>query len=341
MSLDLKEIKSQYEKMKPDLVDLRKIYVHMLQSELRKAKIDYFKLESRVKTTESVLEKIKRKGKYLKPLKEMGDLIGIRIIVSSPIYIIKVINLIKKGARLNDKNVDNKIDSIEPKEFNYRGAHLEVGYGVEIDNIPFEILKVEYQIKTIYEHSWSYLEHKLKYKGGGDVPRKLLRKWSMLSSLLELSDNILEEIHNEHIDIECDKIRENIKKDDTLITEEVIIEFLKESDYLQDVFCYAELCGVIVDDDYENVPITHFDDIIKLCEKFKIRNLGELKQVITFNYKVFFDKVFHELWTMSEDFVLLLLIIFANIERFDPKEIEELGVDFNFMHRVLKKLENE
>jgi hypothetical protein len=50
-------------------------------------------------------------------------------------------------------------------------------------------LKAEIQIRTVLQHAWAAISHKLQYKREDDVPAPLRRKLFRLSALFELADD--------------------------------------------------------------------------------------------------------------------------------------------------------
>ncbi len=128
----------------------------------------YEHLIARVKTSESMCEKCRRKGFPETPetaLKIMRDSIGIRIVCSFIDDIYANINYIKS---FPDCRVLEEKDYIKHAKSNgYRSYHMileiETAYPDIQGNSPGKYF-VEIQLRTIAMDSWASLEHKLKYK---------------------------------------------------------------------------------------------------------------------------------------------------------------------------------
>lgn len=124
--------------------------------------IEYVK--SRIKTEESMKEKLQRKGMEVNlrnALSKIYDAAGIRIICTFVDDVYDVAEMIKK---YDDIDVIKEKDYIKnPKENGYRSYHLVISVSL---NIAGEIHKVylEIQIRTIAMDFWSSLEHQMKYK---------------------------------------------------------------------------------------------------------------------------------------------------------------------------------
>lgn len=124
--------------------------------------IEYIK--SRIKSEESMKEKLKRKGLEVNlgnALTKIYDAAGIRIICSFADDVYDIVEMIKK---YDDIEIVKEKDYIKnPKENGYRSYHLVIKVPL---NIAGEIHKVylEIQIRTIAMDFWSSLEHQMKYK---------------------------------------------------------------------------------------------------------------------------------------------------------------------------------
>ena len=124
--------------------------------------IEYIK--SRVKTEESMKEKLKRKGWEINlenAITKIYDAAGIRIICTFVDDVYDVVQMIRK---YDDIEIVKEKDYIRnPKENGYRSYHIVIKVPL---NIAGEIHKVylEIQVRTIAMDFWSSLEHQMKYK---------------------------------------------------------------------------------------------------------------------------------------------------------------------------------
>ena len=155
-------------------------------------------IEGRVKDRKSCIEKFERK--YLKDFEhtvsilnikeKITDFIGIRIICSYEDEMQIIENIIKQHFDVIEKT--DKTQKLKKENtFGYKGVHLDVKLSQErlklseykkISEFPVEI-----QIRTIIQHAWSYLDHKLVYKkeNSAEVTRSVER----LAALFEIADS--------------------------------------------------------------------------------------------------------------------------------------------------------
>ncbi len=121
-------------------------------------------IESRLKTPESILEKVDRKGIEfsVEAIEEhIDDIAGIRVICSfeSDVYLIA-----ESLLRQTDVKLIERIDYIaNPKPNGYRSLHLVIAIPIFLYDEK-KIMKVEVQLRTMAMDMWASLEHKIAYK---------------------------------------------------------------------------------------------------------------------------------------------------------------------------------
>ncbi len=125
-------------------------------------------IKSRLKSTEGIIKKLKRKNYplSLESIEEnIHDIAGIRVICSFPedIYLLSDCLLQQDDIKL----IEVKDYIKNPKESGYRSLHLIIEVPIFLQNEKRN-MKVEVQLRTIAMDFWASLEHKLRYKK--DIP---------------------------------------------------------------------------------------------------------------------------------------------------------------------------
>ena len=146
-------------------------------------------IKSRMKTSESIVKKLKKKG-YESTIENMvehvNDIAGIRVICSFTSDIYRVAEMI---GNQNDIKVLSIKDYIKnPKESGYKSFHMLVTVPIFLSNKSVET-KVEVQIRTVAMDFWASLEHKIHYKFEGNVPESIqeeLVDCAMMVSALDI-----------------------------------------------------------------------------------------------------------------------------------------------------------
>ena len=121
-------------------------------------------ISSRIKSPESIVEKLARQGNPLTvdSVKEnLNDVAGIRVICSFIDDIYRVADML---AQQDDITVIEIKDYIrKPKLNGYRSYHMIVEVPVFFSDSK-QVTRVEFQIRTVAMDFWASLEHQMKYK---------------------------------------------------------------------------------------------------------------------------------------------------------------------------------
>lgn len=171
---------------------------------LEGAKVEVAQLEHRTKDVDSFIDKIRRKNeKYEDPLREITDLTGIRIIAYYQEDVRRVGDLIEKEFEVDWAN-SMRHRQEDPERFGYRSDH----YVISLSNDRLRLseyaactdLVAEIQVRTVMQHAWAAVDHKISYKASG-LPPALRRRLSRLSALLETADEQFSMIRNESTEL--------------------------------------------------------------------------------------------------------------------------------------------
>lgn len=213
-SVDMNQLKIMEKELKRFLMSYKfgleevKTKINILNEEFQYIH-DYNPIEhvkSRIKSPESILEKLSRKGLdiSLYSIKEnIRDIAGIRIVCSfvSDIYIIS--EMLQKQQDLKVIKYQDYIKN--PKDNGYRSLHLILEVPVFMSD-RVEDVCVEVQIRTIGMDFWASLEHKIYYKYNNDVPQSLKDDLKEAAITVYQLDKKMENLNKEIIsikDIDC------------------------------------------------------------------------------------------------------------------------------------------
>lgn len=178
-------------------------------------------VSARAKTVESFRDKASRMLvpadgesvpllEFPEPLREIHDLVGVRVIVKLPHEIREAANLIKRRRSDFDCRSDREKDigSVESGTYGYSSRHLilrtrgderardfqaAVGGAVPVNgNFIFEV-----QIRTVLSHAWSEIEHDIRFKNS--EPRawspQIDRQFTATAAMLEAVEEQFSQIH--------------------------------------------------------------------------------------------------------------------------------------------------
>ncbi|MFJ7726577.1 GTP pyrophosphokinase family protein [Neobacillus sp. NPDC097160] len=203
--IDMKELKS----LKVELTRFMMAYKFALDEMNTKINIlkdefnyihDYNPIEhvkSRLKSPESILKKVYRKGYdfTLPAIKEnVRDIAGIRITCS---FISDIYEIAKMISKQKDVRVVDIKDYIKnPKPNGYQSLHLILEIPIFMSDRE-ELTYVEVQIRTIAMDFWASLEHKIYYKYNKEVPNKMIDELKDAATIAAQLDRKMERLHKE------------------------------------------------------------------------------------------------------------------------------------------------
>lgn len=155
----------------------RERLTELMQALLDAAGIDA-QIESRVKEPESFVGKLNRKPhSYRRPLEDMPDILGLRIITYYEEDIQAVAEVLRREFEIDEDQSDVKGALLAPDRFGYLSVHYVVALKENraglVEWQSFVDRKAEIQIRTVLQHAWAAIDHKLRYKREQDVPQGL------------------------------------------------------------------------------------------------------------------------------------------------------------------------
>lgn len=146
------------------------VVIRLLESLLKNEKFKY-QLSHRIKSLDSIKEKIKRKsqsGKIYHHLEDIEDIAGVRVVfytkADREYFIKKLKKAIGDGYLRLEKTT---------KVSGYRSTHAIISFGPErirlAEYAPFKGMRCEIQMTLILDHAWAEVEHDILYKEGASV----------------------------------------------------------------------------------------------------------------------------------------------------------------------------
>ncbi len=176
-----------------------KTKINILQDEFQMMR-DYNPIEhvkSRIKSPDSVIKKLDRKGLPISienAKKHLHDIAGIRITCSFVSDIYLIFEMLKKHDDLKILKVKDYVAN--PKKNGYKSLHFIVEIPVFLTS-KTEYVQIEIQIRTIAMDFWASLEHKIYYKFDEGVPAKLLHELKEAADLVNYLDIKMKKINDE------------------------------------------------------------------------------------------------------------------------------------------------
>ncbi|KPH90641.1 hypothetical protein AMS57_10755 [Pseudoalteromonas undina] len=251
-------IKIDYENQKPKAVRFKLAISEQLLDLLDKQMVTLgTPLESRIKTLNSINDKLARKKKAIKSITDMDDFVGLRIIVLFRSDIRKVCEIVKSN--FNVIETEDVAQRLSDDQFGYQSTHYTVKLPQEWLSLPtlsdLSQLKAEVQIRTLAQHIWAVASHKLQYKQEQNVPVPLRRTINRVSALLETVDLEFERVLVERHDYKEDSLQNlnNSSGLDVLVLEAIGDKLLPQANKEPDGEDYSRLLDQLIEYGYDSV----------------------------------------------------------------------------------------
>ena len=153
-------------------------------------------IESRLKSIQSMMEKLSRKHftvSMQSAVENLCDIAGIRVICS---YVQDVYTVARLLTSQDDVKLVEMRDYIRmPKANGYRSLHLIVEIPVFLHEGRM-MIPVEVQIRTIAMDFWASLEHSMRYKAAGRVPEDICEELHEVGEDIAALDKRMQSIHD-------------------------------------------------------------------------------------------------------------------------------------------------
>lgn len=185
-------------------------------------------VSSRTKEPDSFRKKSLRRskdGKYLysNPIDEIEDLSAVRIICFSNSQVEEVCQIVKSNFKVHE-TIDKAKELSRAGKVGYVSQHFIVSVDNDRVKLPeysgFKDMKAEIQVRTVFQHAWAEVEHRLQYKD--DSPKPELRsRFQALAGLVQIADREFDELFalDAQLSEEISKTLSEIVVDDQISSE--------------------------------------------------------------------------------------------------------------------------
>lgn len=234
-------------------------------------------IEARVKEWSSIEEKLVRKSLSLEKVEDLDDLVGLRLILLFRRDLKAVDELLRTS--LSVKSAEDTSLRLADAQFGYQSQHYVIEAPDHWLSIPTWAdlggIRVEIQVRTLAQHIWAAVSHKLQYKREASVPLPLRRSINRASALLEtvdiefdrlledrliyLADDLQNETPDSPLNVEIlDSILFNIFPSANRSGEEDFDELLVELDHF----------GIKTSGQLQSLLEKHLDDILQVDDYY-------------------------------------------------------------------------
>jgi len=192
----------EYARIRPLYEGFANTIKSILQEALERKSIKVNSIDARAKSLESLGQKATIPAednpdapKYRRPLKEITDLAGVRVITFFPRTVTEVGQLIEDEFEIVER-VDHSAARLQAEQFGYQSVHYIIRLATGRTRLPeyekYRGLTAEVQVRTVLQHAWAEIEHDIQYKSSLTIPTAIRRRFMALAGLLEIADREFE-----------------------------------------------------------------------------------------------------------------------------------------------------
>jgi len=348
------KLTEEFERIRPEYVRFTQKIEALLRDLLRAKHIDLHLLESRTKEASSLGEKLARSAKaYTNPLVEVTDLAGLRVITYYSDDADAIAKLIESEFIVDRDN--SIVHSATIAEFGYKSAH----YVVKLSHARAALLEwnglanftAEIQVRTVLQHAWAAISHKLQYKREDDVPAVLKRKLFRLSALFELADDEFVSLRDASGAV-TKRISELVSQGDRRLP----LDYVSLSKLLDTSLTVAELCAAAAeagfdfdavddpdsDEEYQDIV----SDLIQLATIANIYTIEHFESVLSAALpwaKDYLDaqynahlNTYSSVWHVTPAFICELIFVRTSIDHVRLGHLLRLGFNRSIGTRIFE-----
>ena len=276
----------RYRRLRPTYLRYAEALKSLLQQLLHDSGIAYVTLETRAKTVEGFQEKAHRGHKgYEDPLAEITDLAGLRVVLYHTNEMATVAGLVEAAFEVDWENSVDKTETIDPDRFGYRSTHYVVRLRPDRRELPenrvFADLRAEIQIRTVLQHAWAAIDHKLRYKTTADVPRQIRRRLFRVSALLELADSEFAALQEQTDLLRADYGREVDEGNlDLEVDSDSLAAYADAAAVVADISGAAGLAGCTLLPAHPAMKTPEFSGLVALLDALAVKRIGQLEALL-------------------------------------------------------------
>lgn len=164
--------------------------VHAVRQTLEGNGVAVALVESRIKKRDSLIGKLVRKGHKYASIRDITDLIGIRIVTNFCDDVDRVASFMEQLFEVDWNESIDKRKMHQTSSFGYNSLHYICRLPMDLcaDRPDYHEVRFEIQMRSTLQHAWSNLDHDIGYKSQIETPEEYKRMLGRLAGMLELVD---------------------------------------------------------------------------------------------------------------------------------------------------------
>lgn len=200
-SIKTEKIFDEYRLQLPILEKMGNLVATHLRSCFSEKHLQIVVVETRIKTEESLANKLELKGYKYQSISDITDILGVRVITYFSDEVDLVSALVEQMFDIDWKNSVDKRKTLEIDRFGYMSLHYICRIPESMYKDPempqLNQIRFELQMRSVLQHMWANMYHDMGYKSDVEVPVEYQRNMNRLAGMLELADEQFCQIRKE------------------------------------------------------------------------------------------------------------------------------------------------
>ena len=193
MDLHCQLILDEYDARLAEFQRLEQIVQQTLKEALERNALMVTAIATRVKTRDSLANKLELKGGKYRSLNDITDILGARIITFYTDDVDRIAAMAEQMFEIDWANSVDKRRLHDLDSFGYNSLHYICRLPKDIIDLPecpqLNQIRFELQLRTTLQHAWASINHDTGYKSDIEIPREYMRQMNRLSGILEMADD--------------------------------------------------------------------------------------------------------------------------------------------------------
>ena len=193
MDLHCQLILDEYDARLAEFQRLEQIVQKTLKEALERNALMVTAVTTRIKTRDSLTNKLELKGGKYRSMNDITDILGARIITFYTDDVDRIAAMAEQMFEIDWANSVDKRRLHDLDSFGYNSLHYICRLPKNIIDVPecpqLNQIRFELQLRTTLQHAWASINHDTGYKSDIEIPREYMRQMNRLSGILEMADD--------------------------------------------------------------------------------------------------------------------------------------------------------
>ncbi|MBF0124484.1 MAG: RelA/SpoT domain-containing protein [Magnetococcales bacterium] len=199
-------ILEQFDEQRDLYIDFMNRQVALLQEFLKESGYEVHAVTGRIKQRDSIKRKLSHPDTSCDSVKQISDVIGIRIITFFEEDVERISEIIRNEFRVIEAHLTDDDQMVGIDRFGYDPRYYVISLPESrlklIEYRRFKEFRAEIQIRSLLQHVWAEMQQQMGFSSWNNFPAQRRRHFARIAHLLELTDtelNSLRQFLHNHV----------------------------------------------------------------------------------------------------------------------------------------------